>query len=139
MDINQLVISDKFKHNDKGSKYFIGFIIFYLVDVIGPLCVVLLQMSGYIKYFGNGGKNMSFRIADDSVLIKYNEICNRIKGLLGTKFHSNLVFDENYIKAEVKTFNGTVHTIFWSNAIPKESIHYTWIAVLNIDFVKKMD
>ena len=31
-------------------------------------------MSGYIKYFENGGKNMSFMIKDDKVLDKSNEI-----------------------------------------------------------------
>ena len=30
-------------------------------------------MSGYIKYFENGGKNMSFMIEDDIALVKYNE------------------------------------------------------------------
>ena len=35
---------------------------------------ILPQMSEYIKYFENGGKNMSFMIEDDSVLQKYNEI-----------------------------------------------------------------
>ena len=30
-------------------------------------------MSGYIKYIENGGKNMSFMIEDDIVLVKYNE------------------------------------------------------------------
>ena len=41
--------------------------------------IILPQMSGYIKYFENGGKNMSFMIKDDSVLTKYNEIWNKIK------------------------------------------------------------
>ena len=36
-------------------------------------------MSGYIKYFDNGGKNMSFKIDDDNVLVKYNEKRKRIK------------------------------------------------------------
>ena len=27
-------------------------------DTIQPLCVILPQMDGYIKYFDNGGKNM---------------------------------------------------------------------------------
>ena len=31
-------------------------------------------MSGYIKYFENGGKNMSFLIKDDKVWEKYDEI-----------------------------------------------------------------
>ena len=33
-------------------------------------------MSGYIKYFDSGGKNMSFTNKDGSVLAKYNEIWN---------------------------------------------------------------
>ena len=36
-------------------------------DVIRPLCIILPQMSGYIKYFDHGGKNMSFKIEDESV------------------------------------------------------------------------
>ena len=31
-------------------------------------------MSGYIKYFENGGKSMSFKIKDESVYLKYTEI-----------------------------------------------------------------
>ena len=36
-------------------------------------------MSEYIKYFENGGKNMSFFIKDDGVLEKYNKIWDNIK------------------------------------------------------------
>ena len=36
-------------------------------------------MSGYIKYFVNGGKKMSFIVKDDSTLVKYNGIWNKIK------------------------------------------------------------
>ena len=43
-------------------------------DVIKPLCIILPQMSGYIKYFDNGRKNMSFFIKDESVNLKYNKI-----------------------------------------------------------------
>ena len=31
-------------------------------------------MSEYRKYFDNGGKNMSFKIENDTVLVKYNKI-----------------------------------------------------------------
>ena len=31
-------------------------------------------MSGWIKYFKNGGKNMSFKIEDDEVYLKDNEL-----------------------------------------------------------------
>ena len=63
-------------------------------------------MSGYIKYFENGGKNMSFVIKDDGVLDKYNEIWNKVEKDLNIKLHSMLVYDEQYIKAKVREFNG---------------------------------
>ena len=43
-----------------------------------------------IKYFENGGKNVSFKAEDDNVLTKYNEIWNRIMKMLNIKFHSKL-------------------------------------------------
>ena len=42
-------------------------------------------MSGYIKYFDNGEKNMTFKIENDNVLIKYNEIWNKIRKTLNIK------------------------------------------------------
>ena len=54
---NQIVITDKFKHNDDGFKYLIGY---REGEIVKPLCIILPQMSGYIKYFEKGGKSMSF-------------------------------------------------------------------------------
>ena len=71
---------------------------------------------------------MLFVIEDDSVLVKYNEIWNKIQKTLDIKFHSKPAYDKKYIRTKVKTFNGVVDTIFWSNKIPKERIHYTYIA-----------
>ena len=96
-------------------------------------------MSGYIKYFENGGKNMSFVIKDDDVLDKYNEIWDKIKGKLNIKFHSMPVYDEKYIKAKVREFNGVIKTNFLGDEIPKESMHYTCIACITIDSVMRME
>ena len=63
-----IVVSDKFKHSDDDFKYYIGYL--HDDDVIRPLCTILPQMSGYIKYFDNGGKNMSFKIEDEGVYLK---------------------------------------------------------------------
>ena len=42
---------------DDGFKYFIG----YQEDgIVKPLCIILPQMSGYIKHFKKGGKNIFF-------------------------------------------------------------------------------
>ena len=71
VNVDQIVISDKFKHNNEGFKYFIG----YQEDEnVKPLCIILPQMSVYIKYFEYGGMNMSFVINDDEVWEKYEQI-----------------------------------------------------------------
>ena len=62
VDINNIVVSNKTKGNNEASKYFIGY--FSDVDSVNSLCIILPQMSGYIKYFENGGKNMSFKLED---------------------------------------------------------------------------
>ena len=62
VDTDKIVVSDKFKYSDNGSKYFIG----YLDDddydddddIIRPLCIILPQMSGHIKYLDDGGKKI---------------------------------------------------------------------------------
>ena len=59
IDLDQIVVSYKFKHNDKGFKYFLGYL---KGEIIKSLCIILPQMSGYIKYFENCSKNLSFFI-----------------------------------------------------------------------------
>ena len=114
---NKTAISCRVKHNDDSNKYFSG----YLHDdgVIRPLCVILPQMSGYIKYFENGEKNMSFKIEEESVYLKYTEIWNKIKSILNVKFHSQPIFDDKYIKTKVKTFNNTINTLLSGDETPK--------------------
>ena len=96
-------------------------------------------MSGYIKYFENGGKNMSFKIEDEDVYLKYNEIWNKIKSILNVKFHSQPIYDDRYIKPKVKTFNNSINTLFSGDEIPKERIHYVCISVICIYSVLRRD
>ena len=136
VNIDQIVVSDKFKHNDDGFKYFIGY---KEGEIVKPLCIILPQMSGYIKYFENGGKNMSFMVKDDNVLDKYNKIWDKIKEKLNIKFHSMPVYDETYIKAKVREFNGVIKTSFLGDEMPNESMHYTCIAYITVDSVMRME
>ena len=75
VEADKIVVSNKIKGNNDISKVFIG----YMDDINGvvPSCIILPQMSGWIKYFENGGKNMSFQIEDDDVYLKCNEIWNK--------------------------------------------------------------
>ena len=51
-------------------------------------------MSGYIKYFENSGKSMSFLIKHDEVWEKYERIWDVIKNKLGIKFHSKPIYEK---------------------------------------------
>ena len=88
-----------------------------------PLCIILPQMSEYIKPFDDAEKNMSFKTEDEGMYLKYNEIWNKIKKTLNTRFHSQPIYDETYIKTKVKTFSGVINTLFSDNKIPKEGNH----------------
>ena len=50
--IDRIVVSDKFNYNKDGFKHFIDY---QKGKIVRPLCIILSQMSGYIKYFEYGG------------------------------------------------------------------------------------
>ena len=91
VDLSKIVVSNKWKINDTTCKYLCEYLD---NDVIQPLCVILPQMSGYIKYFDDGAKNMSFITDDKEIYAKYNEIWNVIKKLLKLKFTVNPIRDD---------------------------------------------
>ena len=80
VNIDQIVVSDKFKHSDEGFNYFVGY---QEGEIVKLLCIILPQMSGYIKYFENRDKSMSFFIKDDEVWEKYENIWDVIKNKTG--------------------------------------------------------
>ena len=90
--IDKIVISDKFKHSHKDFKYFIGY---KENNIIGPLTIILPQMSGFAKYFDYGGNNLSLKIENDNMLVKYIQVWNKIKTILSTKFHSEVFMMED--------------------------------------------
>ena len=132
LSVDQIVISN-LKYSDDGFKCFIDY---QEYEIVKPLCIILPQMSGYIKYFENGGKNMPFMIKDDNVLDKYNRIWDKIKKKLNIKFHGMPVYVETYRKAKIREFDGKIKTNFLGDKVPKENIHYTCIACITIDSVE---
>ena len=134
--MSKTVVSNKWKINDKTYKYLCGYL---NNDVIRPLCVILSQMSGYIKYFDGGGKNMSFVTDDKEIYEKYNEIWNVVKKLLKLKFTVRPIRDDKYIMAKLKIFKKINRTTFTDNIIPIEKNHYTCIPLIDIDSVLKIE
>ena len=76
VNVDQMVVSDKFRHSDAGFKQLIGY---KKDEIVRPLCIILPQMGEYIKFFGNGGNTMSFLIKDDVCQINTTKFGTRLK------------------------------------------------------------
>ena len=125
VNVDQIVVSDRFKRSDEGFKCFVGY---KEGEIFKPFCIILPQMSGYIKYFENGDKNMSFLIKDDEMWEKYENIWDLIKNKLGIKFHSERVYEQKFLKAKVRECEGVIKTNFLSKDTSRENMHYACIA-----------
>ena len=136
VDLSKIIVLSKWKINDTKYKYFCAYI---NNGVIQPLCVISPQMRGCIKYFDDGGKNMSFVTVDKEVYRKYNEIWKVVRKLLKLKFTVSSARDDKYIIAELKIFKILNITTFTNNVIPEENTHYTFISAIDIDSVLKID
>ena len=49
------------------------------------------------------------------------------------------LYDEKYMNAKVRIFNGVIKIKLLGDEIPKEGMHYTWIACIIIDFVMRIE
>ena len=91
-----------------------------------------------MKYFDDGGKNMSFVPDDKEVYEKYNEIWEVVRKLLKVKSTVDPIRDDKYIIAKLKIFNGRNRTTFTNNIIPIERNNYICIAATDVDSVLKI-
>ena len=135
VDLDQIVVSYKFKHPNQSFKYFIGY---REGEIVKPLCIILPQMSGHIKYFENDSKNMCFLIKDDEVWERYYKVWDVIKDKLGIIFHSEPVYGYKHLKAKLREFDD-LKPNFLGNDMPKENMHYTCITCITIDSVLTID
>ena len=137
VDLSKIIVSKKWKINDTTYKHICGYL---NNDTIQPLCVVLPRMDGYIKYFDDGGKNMTFVTNDENIYEKYNEIWEVIRNLLKVYFTVGPVRDDIYLVAKLKIFNKINRTTLNNNNyIPIERNHYICIPAIDIDSVIKID
>ena len=84
-------------------------------------------------------EKMSLLIKNNEVWKRYEDSWNVIKNKLNIKFHSQLIYENKYLKAKVKEFDGDIKTNFLGNGLPKENTYYTCIACITVDSVLKMN
>ena len=80
---------------------------------------------------------MSFLIKDDELLEKFNEIWRKIKNSIKKKFDSEPLYNEKYLKAIIKSDNGTINIKFDNDKIPREGSQFIFLSVILIYSVFK--
>ena len=61
------------------------------------------------------------------------------KNKLGIRFHSEPIYEQKYLKAKARRFDGVKKTNFFGYEVPKENMHYTCIACITMDSVMRID
>ena len=99
-DVNKILVSKNEPSGiNKSFKYFIGY---NDNDIIRPLCLKLLQMTGYVKKFGKDTR-MSLRVNNKQLLKNYNTIWEKVENLIKINFESKPSYGNNgdkYIKTK---------------------------------------
>ena len=90
-DINKIIVSNEVSFGKKRCKYFIDY---KDAKKLRPLCIFLLKMTAYRKYFDET-KFMSFLIKDDELTEKYNEILEKVTDGLKKELDSEPVYNKN--------------------------------------------
>ena len=129
IDVNKTLVSKKESSGTKNSlKYFIGY---NDGDVIRPLCILLPQMTGYVKYF-DSNKTMSFKVSDNKLLKKYKKTWEKVGNILNIEFDNELVYRDvdKYIKTKIKMYGDRVNTNFQGKKVPKENASYKCISLI---------
>ena len=136
IDINNLLASKKQVYGNKNP--FKCFIEYNDNDIIRPLCIRLLQMTGYAKKF-NDNATMAFIVKDKQLLRNYTKIWDKIEKLMKINFESNPVYgdDVKYIKTKIKIYAGSIIANFHNKKIPKEKAPCKCLSIIMIDSVIK--
>ena len=136
IDVNKILVSKKELYGTKNAlKYFIGY---NDDDVIRPLCLRLLQMTGYARKF-NENATMSFRVNNKQLLKNYNKIWEKVEKLMRIDFESKPVYgdDDKYIKTKIKIYADNMITNFHNKKMPKEKAPCRCLSIIMLDSVIK--
>ena len=93
-------------------------------------------MNTYSKDF-HETKYISFLMKDYELLEKYNEIWEKVKNSLKKEFDSEPVYNEKYLKAKIKSYNGKINTNFHNTKITREGSQFICLSVILINSVFK--
>ena len=131
IDVNKILVSKKEPYDiNKVFKYFIGY---NDNDVIRPLYLRLLQMTGWTKKFEEDNTTTMFlRVKDKKRLKNYNQIWEKIESLTSIYFESKPVYGDKYIKTKIKIHKDSLFANFHNKKIPKEDAPCKCLSIIII-------
>ena len=95
IDINKIVVFDKFTFGKQDFKYFISY---KDNKEIIPLCIFFLEMVTY-KWYSDKTKYMYFMI-EDKYKCKYIKFGEKVSNIIKTNFNGEPIYNKIYLKAE---------------------------------------
>ena len=91
--------------------------------------MTLPKLSEYIKTFKDKGgekkknnKLLSLSTDNDKLLEKYKNIWTKIEDLINIEVEVLPVYDNNYVKTDIRTYGNKVHNNFQGLNIPEDGV-----------------
>ena len=85
---------------------------------------------------------MCFLVNDKEFLDKYTKLWGKIKDLIGKKIDSEPIYNDNYIKTKIKSYNNDIRTNFRDESnnrkVPKKDCSYKCLSLISLDSVIQM-
>ena len=135
--VNKILVSKEEAYvTNKSFKYFVGY---NDNDDIRPLCIMLPQMIGYVKFF-ESNKIVPFKISDNKLLKKYTQIWGKVTNSSNIKFDSEPVYGDNnkYIKTKIKIYDGNANTNFQGKKVRQENASCKCLPLIMLDSIVKV-
>ena len=82
---------------------------------------------------------MSFRIDGEKLLQKYKSIWTKIEDLKNIDLNDLPVYDDRYIKTQIKTYFYKVYTNFCSLNVLEDDIECEFVTVISTDYLLVYD
>ena len=74
-------------------------------------------------------------IKDKKLLEKYNEIWEKVKNSIKKEFEAEPAYNEKYLKAKIKSYNGKININFHDNQLSIEDSQFICLSVILLNSV----
>ena len=82
---------------------------------------------------------MTFLANDKEFFLKNSKLWGKIKDLIGKKFDSEPIYNDNYIKTKIKSYNSDIRTNLRDESnntkVPNEDCSYKCLSLISLDSV----